>query len=444
MQDGELGVWSKRQVCSIIPSQQILNYKQLGVKAIFGTNNISCLPNKRGGWWDKLALHLERHLNNPAAAASACKAGIDDPYVRTGHKLSLLQRGRRICKMVKHSATLGKRLAEFPEPGLLPRTMLTVTGIAVPSRGIGHSVVYRDGDVLCSVEELVLRRARHKGWDGLHCEGRVLTTIYGLLLWDVIFMPVKDTMFTSPFQFAPLDFHTAGFYARRTRAIEARLREIEQHPTIGTLVEKSWALHHGQQCSGVSWDAFGDDGPAVLSAIVSGLGSKAVTHICRLFAQDYGHRHAGVPDCILWRPVGRTHFESAAGDAGDAADAAPQGDDVASPGSAAAATTAAATSPPAAAASTNGAVCTDGIEAPPSEDLAASSQIEVEGAQTNAPKDGNGVIPMECMFVEVKSPNDRLSEKQLIWLHALQSFGVQAAVCNVVHCGGDADVVDFA
>lgn len=89
-------------------------------------------------------------------------------------------------------------------------------------------------------------------------------------------------------------------------------------------------------------------------------------------------------------------------------------------------------------------MCTDGIEAPPSEDLAASSQMEVEGAQTNAPKDGNGVIPMECMFVEVKSPNDRLSEKQLIWLHALQSFGVQAAVCNVVHCGGDADVVDFA
>lgn len=51
--------------------------------------------------------------------------------------------------------------------------------------------------------------------------------------------------------------------------------------------------------------------------------------------------------------------------------------------------------------------------------------------------------PMECMFVEVKSPNDRLSEKQLVWLHVLQSFGVQAAVCNVVHCGGDEEVADF-
>lgn len=56
-------------------------------------------------------------------------------------------------------------------------------GIAVPSRGVGYSVVYKDGDALCSVEELVLRRARTKGWDGMHCEGSVLTSLYGLLLY---------------------------------------------------------------------------------------------------------------------------------------------------------------------------------------------------------------------------------------------------------------------
>ena len=31
----------------------------------------------------------------------------------------------------------------------------------------------------------MLRRARTKGWEGLHCEGRVLTSLYGLLLWEV-------------------------------------------------------------------------------------------------------------------------------------------------------------------------------------------------------------------------------------------------------------------
>jgi hypothetical protein len=54
---------------------------------------------------------------------------------------------------------------------------------------------------------------------------------------------------------------------------------------------------------------------------------------------------------------------------------------------------------------------------------------------------------VECMFVEVKSPNDRLSDKQLIWLHALhmalQTIGAVAKVCHVVHAGGDANVVAF-
>lgn len=39
--------------------------------------------------------------------------------------------------------------------------------------------------------------------------------------WDVIFTPVEDAnMFMTAFQFAPLDFHSAGFYARRAQAIE--------------------------------------------------------------------------------------------------------------------------------------------------------------------------------------------------------------------------------
>ena len=84
------------------------------------------------------------YVGDPAAAVDACKAGVEDPYVRTGHKLSLLHRGRRICKMVKHARTpIGKRLREFPVPGLLAPSRVTVTGIVVPSRGVGYSVVYK-------------------------------------------------------------------------------------------------------------------------------------------------------------------------------------------------------------------------------------------------------------------------------------------------------------
>ena len=38
-------------------------------------------------------------------------------------------------------------------------------------------------------------------------------------------------------------------------------------------------------------------------------------------------------------------------------------------------------------------------------------------------------------FIEVKSPNDRLSEKQEIWLHVLAELGADVAVCNIADWG---------
>jgi len=36
------------------------------------------------------------------------------------------------------------------------------------------------------------------------------------------------------------------------------------------------------------------------------------------------------------------------------------------------------------------------------------------------------------MFVEVKGPNDKLSEKQYSWLLKLMEFGANVEVCHVV------------
>lgn len=37
----------------------------------------------------------------------------------------------------------------------------------------------------------------------------------------------------------------------------------------------------------------------------------------------------------------------------------------------------------------------------------------------------------KCKFVEVKSPNDKLSPQQRIWLHFLRNIGIDCEVCNV-------------
>lgn len=72
----------------------------------------------------------------------------------------------------------------------------------LPDRGPGHKILYRDGEVLCGVEELVIRRwcAREEGWKGLHCEGGLFGALFTLLLWDVIYGCVVPDVFITPYQ----------------------------------------------------------------------------------------------------------------------------------------------------------------------------------------------------------------------------------------------------
>ena len=39
-------------------------------------------------------------------------------------------------------------------------------------------------------------------------------------------------------------------------------------------------------------------------------------------------------------------------------------------------------------------------------------------------------------IIEVKSPNDRLSNKQILWIEHLRRLGVDAVVCHVEAVGG--------
>ena len=48
--------------------------------------------SKRGKWWDRLALDLQKHLGLPDEARKACEDGLVDPHVRTAIKYSLTHR----------------------------------------------------------------------------------------------------------------------------------------------------------------------------------------------------------------------------------------------------------------------------------------------------------------------------------------------------------------
>jgi Fanconi-associated nuclease 1 len=92
--------------------------------------------------------------------------------------------------------------------------------------------------------------------DRFHCEGRILTTLFGLLLWDILFANVPGTLET-PWQSAPMDIAEDSFYFSRKELINERLAEIESGKAT-TILAKFDDLHRGNNtwCVGVRWDLF--------------------------------------------------------------------------------------------------------------------------------------------------------------------------------------------
>nr|XP_035159522.2 fanconi-associated nuclease 1 isoform X3 [Callithrix jacchus] len=264
-------------------------------------------PDSRGRWWDRLALNLHQHLKRLEPAIKCITEGLADPEVRTGHRLSLYQRAVRLrespsCKKYKHL------LQQLPEMAVQDVKHVTITGRLCPQHGMGKSVfVMEAGEtadpttVLCSVEELALAHYRRNGFDqGIHGEGSTFSTLYGLLLWDIIFMDGIPDVFRNACQAFPLDLCTDSFFTSRGPALEARLQLIHDAPveSLRAWVAATWQDQEGRVASLVSWDRFTSLEQA--QDLVSCLGGRVLSGVCRRLAADFRHCRGGLPDLVVW------------------------------------------------------------------------------------------------------------------------------------------------
>ncbi|XP_046509723.1 fanconi-associated nuclease 1 isoform X2 [Equus quagga] len=199
-------------------------------------------PDSRGRWWDRLALNLHQHLKRLEPAIKCITEGLADPEVRTGHRLSLYQRAVRLRE--SPSCRKYRRLFhQLPEITMEDVTHVTITGRLCPQSGMGKSVFVMEAEeatapatVLCSVEELALAYYRRGGFDqGIHGEGSTFSTLYGLLLWDIIFMDGVPDVFRNAYQ-----------------------------------------------------------------DLVSCLGGRVLSGVCRRLAVDFRHCRGGLPDLVVW------------------------------------------------------------------------------------------------------------------------------------------------
>ncbi|XP_054417943.1 fanconi-associated nuclease 1 [Pteronotus mesoamericanus] len=272
-------------------------------------------PDSRGRWWDRLALNLHQHLKRLQPAIKCIAEGLADPEVRTGHRLSLYQRAVRLrespsCRKYRHL------FRQLPEITVRDVKHVTITGRLCPQHGMGKSVFVMEAGgaatpatVLCSVEELALAYYRRSGFDqGIHGEGSTFSTLYGLLLWDVIFMDGIPDVFRNAYQAFPLDLCTDSFFASRGPAIEARLQLIHGAPTeqLRAWVADTWQAQEGRAASVVSWDRFASLQQA--QDLVSCLGGPILSGVCRRLAADFRHCRGGLPDLVVWNSQNH-HFK---------------------------------------------------------------------------------------------------------------------------------------
>ncbi|GAB4826333.1 hypothetical protein Ancab_009199 [Ancistrocladus abbreviatus] len=247
---------------------------------------------RRGYWTLRLSIDLE-HVGSLDESLSVAEDGLLDPWVRAGSRVALQRRVLRLGKPPRRWKT--PSYAQFVRKKI---TEVHILGRPLSSKMGMKSRFYGEDGAQCGVEELALQyyAGEGGGWQGVHRETGIWLTIFGLLMWDIIFTDVPN-VFRNRFQIAPLDLETDSFYAVRKILIESHLQSIHDG-MAETILIMSWESHLGTACRGVNWDKHS---LSELRAAVACIGGPCLASICRLLAQDYRSWSSGMPDLLLWR-----------------------------------------------------------------------------------------------------------------------------------------------
>ncbi|KAK9829081.1 hypothetical protein WJX72_003785 [[Myrmecia] bisecta] len=347
----------------------------------------ACCPGRRGEWWVRLSVDTE-HLGRVEEALEVAQSALADEWVKHGDRIALQ---RRILRLGKPP----RRWKKPPWAGLVEWEPPVVQIEAQPlpnALGLKSKFPAPDGGE-CGVEELALLYYASEeggGWQGTHSENGIWHTLFGLLLWDTLFLDVPD-VFRTPFQTAPLDLSSLSFYPARKPAIQACLAQI-RGGGAPEMLRKCWEAHHGVMCRGINWERHGLEDLVTIAECVGGRGLAA---ICQLLAEDLAGWSGGMPDLLLWKPGVSMSSEEA---------------------------------------TVPGDPLMHAYEGSPVSDNLEGHRPDPSGG------DGSGGITAAgqrraggcAKLSEVKGPRDRLSEQQRAWIGALTDAGVAVEVLKVV------------
>ncbi|KAM0792071.1 hypothetical protein ACM66B_004775 [Microbotryomycetes sp. NB124-2] len=270
----------------------------------------------RGAWYDRLALVMmryplgrEKELDDDGddklkqrherkrkmEALELCLKALNDPSTHLIYHSSLQRRIMRIESWLD----VPKDERRLFSGALRKADERIMQGERLDDPTIGRKSVWQAGNgAEVSVEELVLEQYVKEGWKGFHSENGILTTIFTLVFWDIVFAPVNG-VFETAYQSRPLDLTTDAFAVVRRPMIDERLEAIRQGRAAEFLVQADDRERPlGTFAVGVNWARYSKED---LVEIVECIGGEGLVPIMTMFCEDYENRVGGIPDLCIWK-----------------------------------------------------------------------------------------------------------------------------------------------
>lgn len=141
------------------------------------------------------------------------------------------------------------------------------------------------------------------GWQGWHCEGSIVRILYGLLMWDVFYLP-RPAVLLTPYQDAPLDFPYPSFYQSRQeeilqRVYDLRYGRLAQPSSLLAELQRVYVSQYGCSSRIVSgWDSYS---LRALQLAALCLGPVSLAKLCLAMSINYQQWSSGAPDLFLIR-----------------------------------------------------------------------------------------------------------------------------------------------
>ncbi|KAJ7137889.1 hypothetical protein C8R44DRAFT_766426 [Mycena epipterygia] len=231
-------------------------------------------------------------------AESAIKAsteGLSDPATGLVYRPALIQGLGKLQKRLQISA---EDQVDISESAKVAKCVIQAVRIIDESEQKKKRSLWmaKDNEVV-PIETLVSQHYEETGFSRVMTGSCVFTTLFTLLFWDIIFMPI-DGAFDTHFQTCPLDLCEDTFFAVRQAVIEHRLSEIKEGKAMLYLEKHDQQHRAAEPCAvGVRWDLCSRKN---LIEIVRCIPRRTLVTICQMFCEDYVAGCMGAPDLIAW------------------------------------------------------------------------------------------------------------------------------------------------